>query len=664
MKKNIIKTLSFFVVLVGISILLTNILTPKNTYTLDDNIFDYEMDKYDGFYKQNEFILDYIILGASHSYHSVNPMQIYSASGYAGYTLGSAKQPLDLSYYWLKEACKTQTPKYVFLDVSSLLYTSKDRDSQFIMKSIMGMKPSFLKAQAIVDVAESKDWLSYVMPMYAFHDRWKDLSMQDFSRNQYPYIFAGSYLNFNTVAYSLHSVRDENNVYLYSTEDGRRIKETIYTNTISAENKQIFSQILSFCEEEKIKLIPVKFPTQNWDIDRSNMIKSFLNQYNLDYMDLTNELFNINWEKDTYDSGFHTNYYGNSKTSAFISKYLTQENMLVDHRNTLRYEKWDQESELYRKFEIAKSYNDVEKTFEYLLYLDKIKNDSYIVFSVCDDAGYENNKALDFVFETIGLKKSFHNNRQNSYIAVLDEGRLLFEEWKDAPISINFNFTTTNGEANYVEATSRGFTYGNTCSISINGEIVSLGTRGLNVVVFDKETGTLQSSAALDIRESHMPFTARSVTTYDNISKLENGIYKIEPSQSNIFALTIPEDNSYIEDLYIQNSSNLENQLFEFTSTGGGLYTIKSVSTGKYLEAESFGNTNGTHIVQNEYTGLSNQQWFLIPIGMDTYSIMSHYNKLVMDLNGSYLNEGNIVFLWEDLKQPWQAFTIRKAKME
>ena len=177
--KLIFKFLLFVIIGVIILFKVSSILIPERHYSTSG--WEEETDRYRGFYTLSNDCLDYLVLGNSHSYHSVNPMQVYALTGFTGYNLGNSCQSKILSYYWLREACKYQSPKYVFLDVGSLLYSPDEIYEEWRLLGLMDMKLSPLKLQAIRAASTSKDLTySLLFPLYRFHSRWNELGKSDF----------------------------------------------------------------------------------------------------------------------------------------------------------------------------------------------------------------------------------------------------------------------------------------------------------------------------------------------------------------------------------------------------------------------------------------------------------------------------------------------------
>ena len=79
---------------------------------------------YHGFYEIKDDTVDVLFLGSSHAACAFNPQVLYNEYGITSYNLGCEQQNLLLSYYWLKEALRSQKPRAVVLD-SYILFEYK-----------------------------------------------------------------------------------------------------------------------------------------------------------------------------------------------------------------------------------------------------------------------------------------------------------------------------------------------------------------------------------------------------------------------------------------------------------------------------------------------------------------------------------------------------------
>ena len=75
------------------------------------------IDQARAFYHQPENSIDVVFLGSSHIHCNINTAYLWTEYGIAAYDYSAAEQPLWMTYYWLREFCKTQKPKLVVVDV-------------------------------------------------------------------------------------------------------------------------------------------------------------------------------------------------------------------------------------------------------------------------------------------------------------------------------------------------------------------------------------------------------------------------------------------------------------------------------------------------------------------------------------------------------------------
>ena len=120
--------------------------------------------------------LDYLYLGSSYAYCDVNPGLIYDTSGLTGYVLAGPEQTLSITYWYLKEAFKTQSPKFVFIEGTALHF---DRSQNYSQVNIDYMPFSLNKLNAIFQSAESNLHTGLLFPLYFYHNRWKEFPVSD-----------------------------------------------------------------------------------------------------------------------------------------------------------------------------------------------------------------------------------------------------------------------------------------------------------------------------------------------------------------------------------------------------------------------------------------------------------------------------------------------------
>ena len=141
-----------------------------------------------GFYKMPKNSVEVIFMGSSHGAAAFIPQELYNNYSITSYNLSSEQQNLLLSYYWLREALKYQTPKVVILD-TFMLHPYEPEEAlngaeSCVRKALDYMRWGREKVQAINDVCKydkTQDRWSFYFTNIRFHARWTTLVEDDFT---------------------------------------------------------------------------------------------------------------------------------------------------------------------------------------------------------------------------------------------------------------------------------------------------------------------------------------------------------------------------------------------------------------------------------------------------------------------------------------------------
>ena len=124
MKKSILKIVAFCMLLVSILVYVDGVLSFKFT----DGIA--QVSEY---YELEDETVDVLILGSSQAFCNINPVVLWEDYGISSYVLAGSAQPMWNTYYYLKEALKTQTPKLIVLDAFATSYQQSYMDDSRIV---------------------------------------------------------------------------------------------------------------------------------------------------------------------------------------------------------------------------------------------------------------------------------------------------------------------------------------------------------------------------------------------------------------------------------------------------------------------------------------------------------------------------------------------------
>ncbi len=118
--------------------------------------------------------IDVLYLGSSYAYCDINPALVYEHSGLTGYVMGGSEQTFALTYWYLKEALRTQTPQAVVIEATGLFFQPYQNYTQV---NVGYMPFSLNKLGAIFSHGTEEDLrLGLLFDLYFYHDRWKELT--------------------------------------------------------------------------------------------------------------------------------------------------------------------------------------------------------------------------------------------------------------------------------------------------------------------------------------------------------------------------------------------------------------------------------------------------------------------------------------------------------
>ncbi len=526
---SVISTAIFLILLTLLLVGLNYIFVPYWQYT-DDPDDAGESPRYQYFYELPENSLDFLVLGASNSYHSIDPMQVYADSGCTGYDLGGPSQPMSCSYYWLREALKTQSPRVVFVDVGS--FAREIPNKERILKSLLPMKFSPLMIRACLDNFTDTDALySALFPLYEFHSRWESLSKTDITRkNPAPYLIKGSTVRFvsmNKIKAERINLRETKNVTLDG--EGKPVV-TLDELSLTEETVDYFSRIAELCRKENITLVPVKFPTKNWNERWSGMVREEISRYGLSLWDMTDDSnpAGINWEKDSFDSGRHLNYFGMVKSSKCLSDYLSGMG-LTGHRGDEGYGLWEKDLQEYKGWEcseVSSQFRPEEELRDFLTALGANRGKYLILMSGRYDTSEGWDSELTGTMEAMGFSAEFDGHFQESFLGIIDGGDRILELWDPDIIEYDFLFNDDENGEHMIHMESGGVS--GDCSVIVDGDEMASGGDGMNFVIIDRKSGRKAAGGFFDPDSVH-DFSVEEAWDRENLSPvLKDGEYTAE----------------------------------------------------------------------------------------------------------------------------------------
>ena len=282
--------------------------------------------------------VDYIFLGTSNVFYCVNPVIIWNEKGYTGYDLSLEQAPLIVSFYQLKEELKKVRTKTVFLDCAAFEYNYGVPSMNQLALDKMPFSWDKLKlihelgeddADHHVAAEQTYNKISYLIPLYSFHERWKEIfegTLKSRYHGKYEHTFAGY------VANKDHYVFKKDYRWLPTMEEFGGVYET----TITPVNREWFEKIRNLCEAKGVELVLVKTPSKGWLVEMSDSLKSFAKEEGVEYLEMNDEnvitALSLDEQNDFCDTSSHFNIYGTEKISRYLAAYMEKKASYTDQR--------------------------------------------------------------------------------------------------------------------------------------------------------------------------------------------------------------------------------------------------------------------------------------------------------------------------------------------
>ena len=284
-----------------------------------------------------------IFLGDCEVYTNISPITLWEDYGISSYIRGSAQQLSWQSYYLLEDVLRYETPKVVVFSVQALQYNTPQSEAYNRM-SIEGMRWSMSKVNNILaSMTKEENFMEYVFPLLRYHDRWSELTEEDFT-----YLFTKEKVTHN--GYYLRTEVKAQEEFPEPTP--------LPDYRLGSKAMGYLQKMAHLCKEKGIELVLVKAPIaypywhEQWDAQ----VKAFADENQLVYINYLSQLENIglNMAQDTYDGGLHLNVSGAEKWAEYIGSWLTENYELTDYRNEEAYAAiWKEKVDRYNEEKTA-----------------------------------------------------------------------------------------------------------------------------------------------------------------------------------------------------------------------------------------------------------------------------------------------------------------------
>ncbi len=319
-KKNVIKhiacILTYAVLLISCLFFLSDYLTPKWIEGNVNNGNTYMTTTTDGFFALPEDSVDIIFIGSSHILRGVSPMVLSEEYGTSAYLRATVVQPPEASYYYLKNALKTQSPSVVIAEFYSL-YDEYDYDKhesyvRYAFDTMPLDTDKLIALNSVMKKTEDQNLIYYIFPALYYHERWDELNEVDLS---YPGKKDKSDPNLGSI------LLDSKEIDPFTPYDG----SSQHAEEYCEDSLYWYQKMIDLCKEKGIRFIMLRAPLTNWNGDRYRADALLAEKNGIELLDFN---LDVNYESASLDYRYdfvdknHLSESGAVKMTRQIGEYL------------------------------------------------------------------------------------------------------------------------------------------------------------------------------------------------------------------------------------------------------------------------------------------------------------------------------------------------------
>ncbi len=351
--KNIIKCILFIALIIATLAVIFRVFSWKNATDNGLNIVGH-------FYETPEDTIDVLFLGSSHCFCTINNSILWEEAGIPSYNLGTGSQNLGNTYYFLKSALETQSPKLVVVEALFTAQSGFDNEGWMYRNSLMmkwgeGYVDNITYLQNLLGLNDTQA-AELILKLPILHSRYNDLTRLDF--DDVAYYNRGYLARYQTTAFETPEA---------CTWDVKA--------PMADEAKYYIDQIVALCQENDIELLfyVAPFIIEKPQQEILNSSEEYINSLGYECIDFNKQYQNAGFDYSTdMMETSHTNVDGARKITKYLLSYMKAHYDLPDRRGEgEKYTLWDIDARAFSHLEKNNKFVGVASTEElYSLYAD------------------------------------------------------------------------------------------------------------------------------------------------------------------------------------------------------------------------------------------------------------------------------------------------------
>ena len=310
-------------------------------YALVNDTNEWSRALFHDFYTREENI-DILFLGSSHVYCGINPAIIEGKTGESAFNMATPAQPLNGSYYLLKEADKYNDISRVYLELYFGQSTGEEghfKEADQLPRNWRNtnyMKPSFNKLSYMLTMSEpSLAYMTFLPARRYWADSFEPEKIKETIRQKRTNAYADYYVE-NVLNGVVETYAEDGFYYSEHKAEGGVLYDVIMPapfpeKPMTEEAEQYLRKIIEYCKREEIELVLYSAPVTDYqaslygEYDRYvEQVENIAAEYGLAYYDFNlcrEEYLDLTDDALFRDKG-HLNIWGAEIFSEFLAEFF------------------------------------------------------------------------------------------------------------------------------------------------------------------------------------------------------------------------------------------------------------------------------------------------------------------------------------------------------
>lgn len=277
----------------------------------------------DAFHNLPENSVEVIGYGSSRMWRGMNPMEMYNKYGIGAYNYGGNWQLLNTTLLYLKDSLRTQKPKIALIELGAVGSYKQDNniDGEIYITTAIDDFDGKTKYLRECFGNDRERYLSYYMPLCAFHDNWIELSEESFDKN-----FTARYDLLSTFGFAEGDVATPISITDYKKVSQEKIDER---------SREILNEMIDVCNKNDVEIIFYLAPAEK-DLHYTDALSEYAENKGCVYLDLSQYIDEIGLDGDSdFADEDHLNTFGATKVADFLGKYIVDNYDVTDYRTVV-----------------------------------------------------------------------------------------------------------------------------------------------------------------------------------------------------------------------------------------------------------------------------------------------------------------------------------------